>query len=1222
MLCPQCRRADAPSGVCPNCGPVTSATGVTIGALETVATSGPVEVFPDRPVVPPVLPVSQADSAAEKGMGTAVGASSPMAAMAGAPGGPLQPGQAFGGRYHIIRLLGAGGMGAVYQAWDDELGVAVALKVIRPEITEDPAAARDLERRFKRELLLARQVTHRNVVRIHDLGEIDRIKYITMPYVQGADLAAVLRREGRLPVARALSIARQIAQGLQAAHEVGVVHRDLKPANVMLDEDDSAVIMDFGIARSTAGGGGTMLGAVVGTLEYMSPEQAKAQPADHRADIYALGLIIYDMLVGQRHARHAESAVAELMERMQNAPPPLGSSDPTIPEPVERVVTRCLQPDPAFRYQTTRELVSDLEALSANSTPTAAVLAAGTTAGAGAKGSRVAVNRRILAAAAVIVLVAGAAGYGVLRWRGGDTTPAAAPVTTVSVAVLPFQNATANAALDWLGPSVAEILSAEIGQTRGLRLVATERVFQMLRDLRLAPRDLDAGALSRVREFSSAEILLAGRYAQFGAAVRLDVSVHRGSGAEPIALNVEARSESDIPDAVRRLAQQVRKALTVDAAPDGASRAAFAPATSSVPALKAYTEGLQFSREGNHLEALKRFRSATEADTGFALAFARLAQTYSRAGYEAEAQQAARQAVEAAEKAPAEQRYLIDAMRARTVNDNAKAIEAYEHLTRMTPDDSQVLFDLATVYEATGAYDKAGEALRRVLEGDPRHPDALFAMGRIEIRRRNPQAALDPLNRALSVAIQAGNQEAKGAVLNAVGIAYKRLNKPEEALRYYGEALEIRRTIGDLRGAAASLSELGQVQVQLERRSDARVSFAEALKIRRQIGDKRGIGNTLIELGSLETDSGRHDQALALYRESLQIQTEVGNEDYQALSLNNIGNIYLLQGRYDEALTYFERALQIREKGSATVDTADTLHNVAETLAKIGQYDKALSQYLRALELRRTAGDSRGAAIESFSMGTLFEYRGRYAAALDARREALETFRKANDPAWLGEILVGYGRTLVLLGRRDEARKTLDEAQAVARGARNVRLIALALNASGDGHFYRGDFKSARADYQGALRALAGSPYRDVELAARLNLAKADVKEGRSRAAIAPLGALNREAASLRLRLLEAESAVYLGEALAGTGDLQAAVRQLQAAVGLSGNLGLQDVAAGAHLALAGVTARSGDRASAERHRLQARQIIDEIRREAGSDTLLGRHDLQKLAAAPTSPQT
>ena len=159
----------------------------------------------------------------------------PSSPTAGGGATRLAPGQTFGQRYQIIRLLGAGGMGAVYHVWDSELNLPLALKVIRPD--PNPLATQELERRFKRELVLARQVTHTNVIRIHDLGEIDGIKYITMPFVPGTDLARLLKKEGTLPVIRALPIARQIASGLRAAHEVGVVHRDLKPANILIDDE-------------------------------------------------------------------------------------------------------------------------------------------------------------------------------------------------------------------------------------------------------------------------------------------------------------------------------------------------------------------------------------------------------------------------------------------------------------------------------------------------------------------------------------------------------------------------------------------------------------------------------------------------------------------------------------------------------------------------------------------------------------------------------------------------------------------------------------------------------------------------------------------------------------------------------------------------------------------------------------------------------------------------
>ena len=275
----------------------------------------------------------------------------------------LVPGQTFGQRYQIIGLLGVGGMGAVYHVWDSELGLSLALKVIKPD--SDPLATQELERRFKRELVLARQVTHTNVIRIHDLGEIDGIKYITMPFVHGTDLARLLSTEGKLPVHRALPLARQMVSGLRAAHEAGIVHRDLKPANILID-DEKAVITDFGIARSTmAGTFATAAGAIIGTLAYMAPEQATGKPVDQRADIYAFGLIFSEMLVGKRGSSGGDTALALLIERASHRPAPLRTLDPTIPEALDRLIARCVEPDPAARYQTTKDLEEALERLDA-----------------------------------------------------------------------------------------------------------------------------------------------------------------------------------------------------------------------------------------------------------------------------------------------------------------------------------------------------------------------------------------------------------------------------------------------------------------------------------------------------------------------------------------------------------------------------------------------------------------------------------------------------------------------------------------------------------------------------------------------------------------------------------------------------------------------------------------------------------------------------------------
>ncbi len=262
-------------------------------------------------------------------------------------------------------LLGTGGMGAVYRAQDQELNVPVALKVIRAEILADPAMGRDFERRFKQELLLARQVTHQNVLRIHDLGESDGIKYITMPLIEGSDLHALLAT-GPLPFDRVVSLARQIASGLSAAHDVGIVHRDLKPQNILVDKAGRAYVSDFGLAKSfeASAAGITRTGDFIGTPRYVAPETVEGRPTDRRSDLYAVGLILYEMASGSLPFA-GESALELLMQRVRQPPKDLHLVAPDAPDYFVRIVMRCLERDPAARYQNASDIVADIDAVRA-----------------------------------------------------------------------------------------------------------------------------------------------------------------------------------------------------------------------------------------------------------------------------------------------------------------------------------------------------------------------------------------------------------------------------------------------------------------------------------------------------------------------------------------------------------------------------------------------------------------------------------------------------------------------------------------------------------------------------------------------------------------------------------------------------------------------------------------------------------------------------------------
>ncbi len=268
----------------------------------------------------------------------------------------LQPGVLFGGRYEIMGVLGQGGMGAVYKARDHELDRMIALKFIRPELANDPA----ILRRFKEEIILSRNVTHKNVVRIFDLGEAEGIRFISMEYVDGEDLSTILRREGKLTPKEAISVVEQVCRALDAAHSEGVIHRDLKPQNIMRDQHRRIVVMDFGLALSLVDPHTmTLTGAIVGTLEYMSPEQAMGSMLDQRSDIFSVGLIFFELLTGKVPYK-ADTPIASLIKRTREEAQSASDVDASVPKSLSAIVSRCLEREPANRYHTAVELLQQL----------------------------------------------------------------------------------------------------------------------------------------------------------------------------------------------------------------------------------------------------------------------------------------------------------------------------------------------------------------------------------------------------------------------------------------------------------------------------------------------------------------------------------------------------------------------------------------------------------------------------------------------------------------------------------------------------------------------------------------------------------------------------------------------------------------------------------------------------------------------------------------------
>jgi serine/threonine protein kinase len=268
----------------------------------------------------------------------------------------LTRGATFAGRYEIIEELGKGGMGKVYRVEDKKISAEIALKLIRPDISVDKKTIE----RFSNELKTTRMISHRNVCRMFDLGEDKGAYFITMEYVPGEDLKSLIRMSKRLEVGTAISIAKQVCDGLAEAQRLGVVHRDLKPSNIMIDKDGNARIMDFGIARSLQAKGITGTGVIIGTPEYMSPEQAEGTDVDQRSDIYSLGVILYEMVTG-RVPFDGETALSIVVKHKTEEPKDPRDFNPQIPENLSRLILKCLEKKPERRYDSVQKIAYELD---------------------------------------------------------------------------------------------------------------------------------------------------------------------------------------------------------------------------------------------------------------------------------------------------------------------------------------------------------------------------------------------------------------------------------------------------------------------------------------------------------------------------------------------------------------------------------------------------------------------------------------------------------------------------------------------------------------------------------------------------------------------------------------------------------------------------------------------------------------------------------------------
>jgi eukaryotic-like serine/threonine-protein kinase len=1120
----------------------------------------------------------------------------------------LQPGDLIGARYEIVQLLGEGGMGAVYKATDHEVERTVALKVIRPELTSNPA----ILARFKQELLTAHQVTHRNVIRIYDIAEADGVKFITMEFVEGQDLRHILVEKGKLAVEQAVEIIRQVCFALDAAHSVGIIHRDLKPQNIMQETKTGRIlVMDFGLARSIGGDGMTQTGALLGTIEYMSPEQSMGQPLDQRSDIFALGLIFYELLVGKTPYK-ADSAMASLLKRNQERAVPAAELDSSVPKALSDIVAKCLERELEHRYQNVQEILHDLDAFQGARPTLASISLPGIV-----QPKKQPPWKWIAVGTLTVALIGGGWVLKSVVVRSNTGSGASAVKgPELSLAILPFRNASGDASIDWLGPTLADMLSTGVGQSSQMRVVPPDALHQTLSDLRITPdTSMDPTMVNHIAESSKANTILWGKYMRIGEGkVRIDATLTDLKHDKTTSINIDASSQ-DLAATAKQIADQIRQHLSVSANVLNELKASsFQPSSNSSEALRDYTQAVQALREGRNLDATKGLEAAIKEDPNFALAYARLAEANAALGYDVDAEKNSRKAVDLSQSLPQGERYFIEADHLRVVKDGKKAIAAYENLAKILPSNADVEYALGDLYSSDGQYEKARTQFAAMLKADPNSIKALWELGNLEYQQENYQAALEPLNKALSLAVQVGNEEQKAVILHSLGICYRLMNKPADAIKSVQDSMEITRRLGMKRQLANSLAELAISEVTIGKSDAALASDNQALQILREIGVKKDYGDILINRGLHYAMRGEFDKALQDYKDALQIQRDAGDLNYQALCLNNIGYVYYEKNDTDNALIYYQQSLELRQKVNEPVYLAQTLSGLGDVYTAMGEYDKALDSQMKALENSRKANDPSSAASAAQSIGKILTYQGRLGAALSAMQDAVKGYRSANNKGIeLAYALNDLAGTLILVGRGNDSGKPLEEATQIASDLRNETIGGELLSTKGDAAFYRADYKDARSAYEQAAQAAGKTKDRQEVAISKMNLGRISIAEGQAKAAISELRAATQQMETLGLKYAWLCGSVDLAEAMIKSKDYDGARRQLDQALNTSEKLGTRQLTAMIHFQSGNLLKLTNDASGAADQYRQVVALLDEMKREQGAEHILERADLKAI---------
>ena len=842
----------------------------------------------------------------------------------------FQPGMVLGGRYRILRILGEGGMGAVYQARDQELERIIALKVIRPELAGDAS----ILQRFKQELILARHVTHKNVIRIYDMGEADGVKFITMEYVQGEDLRGLLRRQTKLAPGEAVDIIIQICRALDCAHSEGVIHRDLKPQNVMRDGNGRIVVMDFGLARSLESPGMTQTGALVGTLEYMSPEQAMGGELDQRSDLFAVGLIFYELLTGKVPYK-AETGIASLMKRTQERAVPVFEVDNTVPRALSTIVSKCLERDPNQRFQSAMDLMRQLEAWQGNPniTPSALVEAA-PPAPRSVQISLTLPGRRgwlwFAAVAAVLILP-----FAIPQVRhrifpsSSSTISGERGIPDISkgkfVAVLPLKVIGDENSLRYVADGLVDALSAKMFQLQEVHVASSSAVEKVAAEQQ---------SVEKTARALGVNLILEGMVQ--GNADKLRVTLN----LENVADNhrVWTKEFSGVPQDLLTLEDEIYgdlvEALNLKPTNDELARSGVHP-TENTAAYDLYLKGRNALRGTQGVRdtqaALKFLEEALKQDPNFALAYTGVADANLRLYRDTNDSLYAQKAIAAAQQAEQLSPNLPEVHLALgsaydTSGRSAEAIRELKTALQLAPNSDDAYRRMGDALRASGKKEEAIAAYQSAVNANPYYWYNHDTLGSAYFRYGNTEKALEEYQRVTELA----PDNAVG--YQNTGAVYFRLGEYEKSIPFYQKALEIE-------PHASIYSNLGTAYFFLRRYDEAVKMFEKAVESNPK--DEQLLGNladTYRASGNMQQAIATYDKAIGLAYQQLQVNPR------SADVMGDLALYYAKKGDSKNAQQY------IRQARAITPADLQLLYSEVEVNAITGQTEHAMRSLQEALQ--------------------------------------------------------------------------------------------------------------------------------------------------------------------------------------------------------------------------------------------------------------------------------